>query len=282
MNPKPLIDAAGLARRVEARTCVVVDCRFELLARAVGHEKYLAGHIPGARYAHLDNDLAGARTPSSGRHPLPDAADFAACLGRLGIGADDYVVAYDDAGGAVAARLWWQLRWIGHVETAVLDGGIAAWRNAGLGLETKVPAWPTKPYRARAPHADWVVATAAIEAKLAAGAVLLDARARERYVGAREPIDPVAGHVPGAVNLPYTECLNTEHGLLPSARLRELFAARGATAGEVIAMCGSGVTACHLLLAREAAGLAPGKLYAGSWSEWIRDPKRAVATGTPA
>ena len=282
MNPKPLIDAAGLARMVKARACVVVDCRFELLAPAKGYEKYLAGHIPGARYAHLDNDLAGAPTPASGRHPLPDAADFAACVGRLGIGADDYVVAYDDAGGAVAARLWWLLRWIGHGEAAVLDGGIAAWLKAGLGVETKVPTWPTKPYRARPPGADWVVATAAIEAKLAAGAVLLDARTRERYVGAREPIDPVAGHVPGAVNLPYNECLNTEQGLLPSARLRALFAARGATGGEVIAMCGSGVTACHLLLAREAAGLAPGKLYAGSWSEWIRDPKRPVATGDPA
>jgi thiosulfate/3-mercaptopyruvate sulfurtransferase len=279
MNPKPLIAGADLARRIDSRDCVVVDCRFDLLGPAKGYEKYLAGHIPGARYAHLDNDLSGARTPTSGRHPLPDAQDFAASLGSLGIDAGDYVVVYDDAGGAVAARLWWLLRWIGHTETAVLDGGIGAWLKGGGHLETGNPPWPKRVYRARGPRADWVVETATLEAELAAGAVLLDARARERYQGLREPIDPIAGHVPGAVNLPYSEALSAEQGLLPRARLRELFAARGATAGNVIAMCGSGVTACHLLLAMEVAGLAPGKLYAGSWSEWIRSSARPVATG---
>ena len=279
MNPKPLITSTDLARRIESRDCVVVDCRFELLAPSRGYEKYLAGHIPGARYAHLDNDLSGARTPSSGRHPLPDVDDFAACLGRLGMDAADYVVAYDDASGAVAARLWWLLRWIGHADTAVLDGGIAAWVDAGHALETEPPAWARKTYRAPAPRAEWVVETADLEAEIAAGAVLLDARASDRYRGVREPIDPVAGHVPGAVNLPYSEALSSKLELLPRARLRELFAARDASAGNVIAMCGSGVTACHLLLAREAAGLAPGRLYAGSWSEWIRSPDRPVATG---
>jgi thiosulfate/3-mercaptopyruvate sulfurtransferase len=279
VNPKPVITATDLARKIDARDCIVVDCRFELLAPEKGYEKYVAGHIPTARYAHLDNDLSGPRTPSRGRHPLPEAADFAACLGRLGIDATDYVVAYDDAGGAIAARLWWLLRWIGHMEGAVLDGGIAAWQRAGRSLQTQIPVWSKKPYRAQTPRADWVVATAVLEAKLASGAVLLDARARERYLGQREPIDPVAGHVPGAVNFPYSECLGSEAELLPSAQLRELFSARGVAGGEVIAMCGSGVTACHLLLAMEAAGLAPGKLYAGSWSEWIRSPERPVATG---
>jgi thiosulfate/3-mercaptopyruvate sulfurtransferase len=279
VNPKPLIAVADLARMLDSRDCVVVDCRFELLAPAKGYEKYLAGHIPGARYAHLDNDLSGARAPSSGRHPLPDPDDFAACLGRLGIDADNYVVAYDDGGGAVAARLWWLLRWIGHTETAVLDGGIAAWRKNGGSLETGNPPWPKRIYRARAPREDWVVDTAQIEAELAAGAVLLDARARERYQGVREPIDAVAGHVPGAVNLPHSEALSSELTLLPRDRLRELFAACGATTGNVIAMCGSGVTACQLLLAMEVAGFTPGKLYAGSWSEWIRSPERPIATG---
>ena len=279
MNPKPLITAADLARKIDSRDCVVVDCRFDLFAPAKGYEKYLAGHIPGARYAHLDKDLSGARTPTSGRHPLPDAQDFAASLGSLGIDAGDYVVVYDDAGGAVAARLWWLLRWIGHTETAVLDGGIGAWRKGGGSLETGNPPWPKRVYRARASHADWVVETATLDAELAAGAVLLDARARERYQGLREPIDAIAGHVPGAINLPYSEALSAEQGLLPRARLRELFAACGATAGNVIAMCGSGVTACQLLLAMYVAGLAPGKLYAGSWSEWIRSPERPIATG---
>jgi thiosulfate/3-mercaptopyruvate sulfurtransferase len=279
MNPKPLITADDLARNLDSRDCVVVDCRFDLVAPAKGYENYLAGHIPGARYAHLDDDLSGARTPASGRHPLPDPDDFAACMGRLGIDADNYVVAYDDAGGAVAARLWWLLRWLGHTETAVLDGGIASWLKSGGGLETGNPPWPERVYRARAPREAWVVDTAALEAELAAGAVLLDARARERYEGRREPIDPIAGHIPGAVNLPFSEVLSSERKLLPHARLREVFRARGATEGNVIAMCGSGVTACHLLLALEVAGLRPGKLYAGSWSEWIRDPGRPVVTG---
>jgi thiosulfate/3-mercaptopyruvate sulfurtransferase len=281
MNPKPLIAVAELARRIESRACLVVDCRFELLAPTKGYEKYLAGHLPGARYVDLNNDLAAERTPSSGRHPLPAAGDFATCLSRLGIDAEDYVVAYDDAGGAVAARMWWMLRWLGHTETAVLDGGIGAWLKAGLSLETELPAWTPKAYRARLRRDEWVIATAALEAELEAGAVLLDARTRERYLGLREPIDPVAGHVPGAVNLPYAETLTSELALKPRAELRELFAGRGATGGNVIAMCGSGVTACHLLLAMEVAGLPPGKLYAGSWSEWIRSPERRVATGEP-
>jgi thiosulfate/3-mercaptopyruvate sulfurtransferase len=280
MNTKPLITSADLARKIDSPDCVVVDCRFELTAPAKGYEKYLAGHIPGARYAHLDHDLSSARTPSSGRHPLPDPDDFAACLGRLGVDADNYVVAYDDAGGAIAARLWWLLRWLGHHETAVLDGGIAAWLKSGGRLETGNPPWPKRAYQAGAPREGWVVDTAMLEAELAGGAVLLDARSRERYQGVNEPIDPIAGHIPGAVNLPFGELLNSERGFLPHARLREVFAARGATEQNVIAMCGSGVTACHLLLAMEVAGLRPGKLYAGSWSEWIRDPGRPVAKGS--
>jgi thiosulfate/3-mercaptopyruvate sulfurtransferase len=279
MNPKPLISAVELARQIDSRGCVVVDCRFELTAPTKGYEKYLAGHIPGARYANLDDDLSGAKTPASGRHPLPDPDDLAASLGRLGIDADNYVVAYDDASGAVAARLWWLLRWLGHTETAVLDGGISAWLKTGGGLETGNPPWPKRAYRARARRAGWVVETDTLEAELKAGAVLLDARSRERYQGVREPIDPIAGHVPGAVNLPFSEVLSSERTFLPRARLREVFGARGAAERGLIAMCGSGVTACQLLLAMEVAGLRPGKLYAGSWSEWIRDPRRPVATG---
>jgi thiosulfate/3-mercaptopyruvate sulfurtransferase len=279
MNPKPLIAAVDLARKIDSRDCVVVDCRFDLMAPAKGYENYLAGHIPGARYAHLDDDLSGPRTPASGRHPLPDPGDFAVRLGRLGIDADNYVVAYDDAGGAVAARLWWLLRWLRHTETAVLDGGLASWLKSGGGVETGNPPWPKRVYRARAPREGWVVDAATLEAQLAAGAVLLDARSRERYQGVSEPIDAVAGHIPGAVNLPFGEVLSSERSFLPHARLREVLAARGATERDVIAMCGSGVTACHLLLAMEVAGLPAGKLYAGSWSEWIRDPRRPVATG---
>jgi thiosulfate/3-mercaptopyruvate sulfurtransferase len=285
VNPKPLIDAALLGSRIASGDCVVVDCRFDLSAPHQGFARYLDGHIPGARYAHLDKDLAGPVTPTSGRHPLPEIDDLAASLGAFGIDARSYVVAYDDAGGAVAARLWWLLRWLGHGEAAVLDGGFAAWRAFGGPLATRIPAWQPSRYRPRTVGAEWVVTTMELEGALARGARLLDARAGARFRGASEPVDPVAGHIPGAANLPFSECLSAEQRFLPRERLAALFAAqglRGEPQPEAVAMCGSGVTACHLLLAMEVAGLPPGKLYAGSWSEWIRDPKRRVATGDDA
>jgi thiosulfate/3-mercaptopyruvate sulfurtransferase len=202
VDGKPLIEPTDLAAKLHASDCVVVDCRFELLAPHKGFRKYLDGHIPGARYAHLDKDLASPPRPESGRHPLPDPADFAACLGSFGIGEATHVVAYDDVGGAIAARLWWMLRWLGHREATVLDGGIAAWRRANLPLETLLPTWSGTRYPATPPRAQWVVETTELEQRLAAGALLLDARAKDRFRGEREPIDPVAGHIPGAVNLP--------------------------------------------------------------------------------
>lgn len=281
MDPRPLVDATGLASRIGGDRCVVVDCRFDLQAPHQGFTAYLGGHIPGARYAHLDKDLAATVTPGSGRHPLPSPDDFAAVLGAWGITPESYVAAYDDCGGAIAARLWWMLRWFGHRECAVLDGGIAAWQAAGHGLERSIPRWSETVYPRREVRSAWVVTTAEIEAMLAGGACLLDARARPRYRGEREPIDPVAGHIPGALNLPFSDCLTADGRLLPGERLAETFAAAtsGARPTELIAMCGSGVTACHLLLAMEVAGLGPGKLYTGSWSEWIRDPGRPIATG---
>ena len=285
MNPKPLIDAAALASRIRDGDCVVVDCRFDLTAPHQGFAHYLEGHIAGARYAHLDKDLAGPVTPTSGRHPLPAVDDLAATLGAFGIDAGTFVVAYDEAGGAVAARLWWLLRWLGHAEAAVLDGGLAAWRAIGGPLATRIPEWRPSRYRPRTVRAEWVVSTRELEGVLARGARLLDARASARYRGASEPIDPVAGHIPGASNLPFSTCLTPEQRFLPREQLEALFAAqglRGEPLPEAVVMCGSGVTACHLLLAMEVARLPPGKLYAGSWSEWIRDPGRPVATGVEA
>jgi thiosulfate/3-mercaptopyruvate sulfurtransferase len=244
--------------------------------------RYLAGHVPGARYAHLDKDLAGAVTQGTGRHPLPSAEDFVRCLGAWGITRDCYVVAYDDAGGAIAARLWWMLRWLGHRECAVLDGGISAWLAAGHALEATLPVWRESVYVPRELAAQPIVSTAEIEALLAAGAQLLDARGAVRYRGEMEPIDPVAGHIPGALNLPFTELLQSDGTLKPRTALAALFGAivPNASADNVIAMCGSGVTACHLLLAMEVAGLGTGRLYAGSWSEWIRDPRRPIGSRT--
>jgi thiosulfate/3-mercaptopyruvate sulfurtransferase len=270
-----------LARTLARSDWIVVDCRFTLTDPAAGRAAYERGHIPGARYAHLDDDLSRPPNRDEGRHPLPEPDRFAATLGRFGIGPGDTVVAYDDASGAIAARLWWLLGWVGHERRAVLDGGFAAWRDAGLPVEQTLPTFAPRRYDARAPADSAAVATSDVMAALRSGALLVDARAGPRYRGEQEPIDAKAGHVPGARNRPFSANLTPEGRFRPAVELRaeltELLAGR--RADELIAMCGSGVTACHLLLALDVAGIAGGRLYAGSWSEWIRDPARPIKTG---
>jgi thiosulfate/3-mercaptopyruvate sulfurtransferase len=277
----PLVDVDTLARHLGRPDWVVVDCRFTLTNPPAGRAAYDRGHIPGARYAHLDDDLARRPGASEGRHPLPDPQYFAATLGGWGIDRASTVVAYDEASGAVAARLWWLLRWLGHERCAVLDGGFAAWQAAGQPLEQDAPRIAPRRYELPRPASDVVVETGDIAARVAAGDLLLDARAAPRYRGEQEPIDPKAGHVPGARNRPFSANVTAAGTFRPAAELRaeltELLDGRDAM--RVIAMCGSGVTACHLLLALEAAGLGQGRLYAGSWSEWIRDPRRPIRTG---
>lgn len=277
----PLIDAQALARELELGSCVVVDCRFTLTDPPAGRAAYERGHIPGARYAHLDDDLARHPRVGEGRHPLPDREQFAATLGRWGIGSEDAVVAYDEGSGAIAARLWWLLGWVGHERRAVLDGGLAAWQAAGLPLEQAHPQARSRRYDALPLERAGVVATKDLAAEQAAGGLLVDARAAPRYRGEQEPIDPKAGHVPGARNRPFSANVTSTGRFRPPAELRaeltELLGGR--TPDRLIAMCGSGVTACHLLLAMDVAGLSGGRLYAGSWSEWIRDPARPIATG---
>jgi len=277
----PLIDAKALARELDLGRCVVVDCRFTLTDPPAGRAAYERGHIPGARYAHLDDDLARHPRAGEGRHPLPERERFAATLGRWGIGRDDAVVAYDEGSGAIAARLWWLLGWVGHARRAVLDGGFSAWQEAGLPVEQSPPQVRARRYEAARPARDEVVATDAIAAAVVAGDLLVDARAAPRYRGEQEPIDPKAGHVPGARNRAFSTNVTTAGRFRPPAELRaELTELLGGRAPErLIAMCGSGVTACHLLLAMEVAGLPGGRLYEGSWSEWIRDPSRPIRTG---
>jgi thiosulfate/3-mercaptopyruvate sulfurtransferase len=276
-----LVTAADLAALPPDAPVVVVDCRFNLQQPAAGREAYRQGHIPGARYAHLDDDLAAPPGPVTGRHPLPTPESFAATCGRLGIGPGTWVIAYDDAGGALAARLWWLLRWAGHPEASLLDGGLAAWRAAGLPVEAGEPNHPScvfTPVSGREPTID----AATLAAALASGArTLVDVRAPDRYAGRSEPIDPVAGHVPGALNVPFARALDEQQRFRPPAELRELYAplVAGRTPGELVVMCGSGVTACHGIFAMTLAGLPGAALYPGSWSEWIRDPSRPVATG---
>ena len=240
------------------------------------------GHVPGAVHVDLERDLSAPVTPVSGRHPLPAPADFAATLVRLGIGNDTRVVCYDAGSGAFAARLWWMLRWLGHDAVAVLDGGFAAWVAEGRPVATDEPL----PRRAAAfvprPRPGMVLDTAGVIGALERRESLVDVRGAERFAGKVEPLDAVAGHVPGAVNLPYLENLDAAGRFRGQAELGELWRSRtGAAAGRApICMCGSGVTACQGLLALEVAGIAGGRLYAGSWSEWIRDPVRPVARAT--
>ena len=278
----PLISPSGLAKRLGDSAWVVVDCRFVLMDPDAGHAAYRRGHIPGARYAHLDNDLARVPGPTDGRHPLPGAVDFAATLGAWGISNASNVVVYDDMSGAIAARLWWMLRWVGHSTAYVLDGGLQGWEAAGLPLERAIPGVRAVQYVADVVRDEWVVTTDRIPAELASGAVLVDARAAQRFHGITEPIDPVAGHLPGAVNWPFSDALQEDGSMRPAAELNASLRHLTEEPGGLIAMCGSGVTACHLLLAVNAAGLGDGRVYIGSWSEWIRDPERPVAIQTPS
>jgi thiosulfate/3-mercaptopyruvate sulfurtransferase len=265
----------------------ILDCRFDLARPDWGTSAYAAGHVPNALYAHLDRDLSSPVTPASGRHPLPSVERLARTFGRWGIDNTVQVVAYDQGNGAFAARLWWLLRWMGHQKVAVLNGGFAAWQQAGLPTDTVPGARRARVFTPR-PADNVVVSTAEVERLVAAGALdsgasmLVDARAADRFAGENETIDPVAGHIPGARNHPFLRNVDARGRFLSAGELRERWAATlSAPAERAIAMCGSGVTACHNLLALEVAGLPGARLYAGSWSEWIRDAARPVARGAP-
>ncbi|MDH5824157.1 sulfurtransferase [Luteimonas sp. RD2P54] len=279
-----LVQAEDLAARLGAPELVVVDCRHSLTDPAAGVAAWSAGHVHGAAHADMDRDLSAPPAPGSGagRHPWPAAAALRQRLGAWGVGPGSQVVAYDAGDGAFAARLWFLLRALGHGPVAVLDGGWARWSALGLPCEAAVPASPAP---AEYPAAEFdrarLLDAAQVQAHLRQGGLLLDARAGERFRGRIEPVDRVAGHVPGARNRPYSDNLSGGRFKAP-ARLREEFEAllSGRAPERAVAMCGSGVTACHHLLAMEHAGLEGARLYTGSWSGWIDDPARPVATGT--
>ncbi len=285
MASTPLISTAELAARLDDRQLRVVDCRFELAEPEAGARAYAAGRIPHARYADLNRDLSDlSKTAVHGRHPLPEMRALAASFARLDLTRDTYIVAYDQDSGAYAARLWWLLRALGFVQVKVLDGGFAAWNADGLPLESGPPPRypPTRlPLRLSLPANAWLNADAVTTGLVDGSIALVDARGAARYRGEVEPIDPVAGHVPGAVNRPFTENLGPDGRFKPAAQLREEFAAllQGRPALQVVHMCGSGVTACHNRLAMDVAGMRGSRLYPDSWSGWIRDPRRAVAVG---
>ncbi len=266
-----LIDVETVHDHLGDRSWVVVDCRFDLADPAAGEAAYQAGHIPGALYAHLDRDLSGPPLTDAGRHPLPSPAAMTRFFGRLGIAAGVQVVVYDGGSGAIASRLWWMLRFMGHDAVAVLDGGWPAWLAAGFPVRDGVETRPQALFTGE-PRREWLVVIDEVsEARL-----LIDAREGARYRGEVEPLDARAGHIPGAVNYPYALNLGEDGRFLPAERIREQLAQvlGKVPVKDAVFYCGSGVSACLNLLAAAHAGLGSGRLYVGSWSEWSRDPAR--------
>ncbi|HET9694934.1 MAG TPA: sulfurtransferase [Steroidobacteraceae bacterium] len=279
-----LVTAEHAATRLIDPRLRVFDCRYELGNPAAGREAYLRGHLPGAIHVDLSHDLAAPQTPTSGRHPLPPPDGFAARLRAWGVNEDSLLLAYDDASGMWAARFWWMAaKWLGHPHVAVLEGGLRGWTARGLPLTTDIPTpRPAGDFAGRHDPGAIADADATRAAADSADWRVLDARAAERYRGEIEPIDAVAGHIPGAVNHPTASVVAADGSFLPRSELRAAFERDlgGVAPERTVAYCGSGVTACHLLLALEHAGLPGAKLYPGSWSEWSRDPTRPVARGS--
>lgn len=275
-----LVSTTELARDLEdSASWRIFDCRHEFGQPELGARQYAEAHLPGALFAHLDRDLSAPRNGANGRHPLPDPHAFAAWLGTQGLRAADQVVCYDAGGGTTAARLWWLLRWIGHAAVAVLDGGYARWVAEGRPVTTDVPRVAPTEYRLAA-RAALAVDVAFVE-RHREELVLVDARAAARFRGEQEPIDPVAGRIPGARNRFCTENLAADGRFKRGEVLRGEFSALlgGRAPHEVVHYCGSGVAACHNALAMEAAGLPGSRVYPGSWSEWIADPRRPREAG---
>ena len=279
-----LVNTADLAAHLGDPSWCIFDCRHDLKQTEYGPQAYARGHIPGAQFLHLDRDLSGPTTGRNGRHPLPDPEILAKKMSDCGVNSNTQVVAYDNEGGIFASRLWWLLRWLGHTRVAVLDGGLAGWKRARLMLEEGAPLVLPAQFVARREGANQMeVDTAFLMAHLeTSDMTMVDARSPARFRGENETLDPVGGHIPGAINRFYADNLDDDGCFFkPAAELRKEFEAllAGQDPRRVVQQCGSGVTACHNLLAMELAGLAGSKLYAGSWSEWCSDPSRPVATG---
>lgn len=282
MSSSALISCAELQDKLDRADWAVVDCRFALDDTKRGRRAYPLNHIPGAIYAHLDEDLSGPVTKGvTGRHPLPRVETIAATFSSWGIDEHTHVVAYDDSGGAIAARLWWLLRWLGHDRVYVLDGGLAAWEREGRPLRSGIESRTERTFQPK--PRDEMIAECEVVAqrRLDPDWKVIDAREDRRYRGEFEPIDPVAGHIPGAVNAPHPLTVGTDGRYRSPEDLRRHFEALlgGTSPGRAIVYCGSGVTATRNLLAMVHAGLDGARLYPGSWSEWITDPSRPIATG---
>lgn len=280
MARRTLVGSEALAARLDDPAIVIVDCRFRLTEPGWGEREYARQHIPGATYAHLNRDLSGAVTGSNGRHPLPDPESLALTFGRLGITADVQVVAYDQDNGMFASRLWWLLRWLGHELVAVLDGGFLRWETEGRPTTSGVATSTARQFSGR-PRSDMTVNTSEVLSMVGDRTQrLVDARAPERFRGEHETIDKAAGHIPGAVNRFFQRNVDSDGRFRSAEELRTSLSGtlNGVEPTRVVCYCGSGITACHNLLALEVAGLGGAKLYPGSWSEWSSDPTRPIET----
>jgi thiosulfate/3-mercaptopyruvate sulfurtransferase len=283
MSYTTLISATELTSHINDSNLLLVDCRHDLANPDAGQQAYLAGHLPQARFAHLDQLLSGAKTSADGkfkgRHPLPQRDDFIAAMQALGINANTQVVAYDAHGGMFAARLWWLLRWVGHVQVAVLDGGLPAWQAQGGRLSSELPVIAAGNLQAQASLVTTIDADALLANIAQPLLSVIDARSADRYRGENETLDAVGGHIPGAKNRFFKDNLNVDGSFKSPQTLRNEWSALLTNPQTTVMQCGSGVTACHNLLALEVAGLPGARLYPGSWSEWSSDPTRPVATG---
>ena len=281
MQYSTLISTETLAGSLADPSLVIVDCRHNLSDVDAGEAAYRSAHLPGAFFLHLDRDLSGAKTGGNGRHPLPDRATLIDTLGRIGIGPHTQVVAYDQNAGMWASRLWWLLRWLGHDRVAVLDGGLDKWIAEGRPVDANAPTPRPTRFEAKTPPRTTATADEILQHLNDGTIAVLDARAPERFRGDMEPIDPVAGHIPGALSRPYLDNLTAQGTFKSAQALRHEFEAQleQRAPSSVVHQCGSGVTACHNVLAMEIAGLHGSRLYPGSWSEWSSDPSRPVARG---
>lgn len=276
-----LITPAQLMMEMDRPEVIIFDCRFDLMHPEAGEQAYQAQHIRSARYAHLDRDLSSTVTPETGRHPLPDQNDFIRWLEKQGVSNRSQIFCYDNSAGLFASRLWWLMRWVGHQAVAVVEGGLDACIAAGISVDAESPS--LKPTKFSAGESlERYFSVAEIEAFVSSGErTLVDVRAAMRYRGEVEPIDPVAGHLPGTLNVPMDRTITADQKFLDPAELRKLYLEETNlfAKGEPIFMCGSGITACHSRLAVAYAGLPDAAIYPGSWSEWIRDPGRPVEKG---
>ena len=281
MFTNTLISSEELAAHLDDPNWIVFDCRFSLSDPDYGRQAYAKNHLPGARYAHLEADLSGPQGPTTGRHPLPDPEKLAERLYHWGVGVNRQVVVYDDSFGSMAVRMWWLLRWLGHPGVALLDGGFPKWAREKRPLTTDAPGIHKGNCVCLPENSQVVNAEVVLSASQDRGMLIIDARPDRRFSGEFEPFDPVAGHIPGSINWSFEENLDIDGTYLPPEALRENYQAllKGRAPWQAIHTCGSGVTACHNLLAMEIAGLPGSRLYAGSWSEWITDPSRPVALG---